>query len=154
MKHVTEEEDTDEEDYVYAVGELKQPMCRLKIDGEYVELMLDCGASVNFVDEVTYQRIYKGKAKTLAQAKRRIFSYGSSTTLPLLGTIQAKLTAKSNTSSATLHVLKGSSGNLLGYNTAQRLGPLKIVNQVGIDKTGPRYLASGEFRDLFGGIGK
>ena len=154
VKRVTEEEDTDEEDYVYAVGEKKQPMCRLEIDGEYVELMLDSGASVNLIDEVTYQGIYKGKVKTLAQAKRRIFSYGSPTPLPLLGTIHAKLTAKSNTTSATLHVVKGSSGNLLGYDTAQRLGLLKIVNQVGIDKTSPQYLASGEFRDLFGGIGK
>ena len=152
MKRVTEE-DTDEEDYVYAVGEKKQPMCRLEIDGESVELMLDSGASVNLVDEVTYQRIYKGKAKTLEQAKRRIFSYGSSTPLPLLGT-NAKLTAKPNTTSATLHVVKGSSGNLLGYDTAQRLGLLKIVNQVRINKTGPQCLASGEFRDLFGGIGK
>ena len=151
---MTEEEDTDEEDYVYAVGEKRQPICRLEIDGEYVELMLDYGASVNLVDEVTYQRIYKGKAKTLAQAKQRIFSYGSPTPLPLLGTIHAKLTANSNTTSATLHVVKGSSGNLLGYDTAQRLGLLKIVNQVGIDQTGPQYLASGEFRDLFGGIGK
>ena len=110
------EEDTDEEDYVYTVGEKKQPMCRLEIEGEYVELMLDSGASVNLVDEVTNQRIYKGKAKTLAQAKRRIFSYGSPTPLPLLGTIHAKLTANSNTTSATLHVVKGSSGNLLGYD--------------------------------------
>ena len=96
------EEDTDEEDYVYAVGEKKQPMCRLEIDGEYVERMLDSGASVNLVDEVTYQRICKGKANTLVQAKRRIFSWGLPTPLPLLGTIHAKLTANSNTTSATL----------------------------------------------------
>lgn len=153
MKRVTEE-DTDEEDYVYAVGEKKQPMCRLEIDGEYVELMLGSGASVNLIDEVTYQRIYKGKAKPLEQAKRRIFSYGSPTPLPLLGTIHAKITAKSDSTSATLHVVKGSSGNLLGYDTAQRLELLKIVNQVGTDKTSPQYLASGEFENLFGGIGK
>ena len=154
VKRVTEEDDTDEEDFVYAVGEKKQPMCRLAIGGEYVELMLDSGASVNLIDEVTYRRFYKGKAQTLAQAKRRVFSYGSPTPLPLLGTIHAKITAKSNSTSATLHVVKGSSGNLLGYDTAQRLGLLKIVNQVGIDKTSPQYLASGEFGDLFGGIGK
>ena len=154
MNRVTEEEDTDEEEYVYAVGEKKQPMCRVEIDGEYVELMLDSEASVNLIDEVAYQGICKGKVKTLAQAKRRIFSYGSPTPLPLLGTIHAKLTAKSNHTSATLHVVKGSSENLLGYDTAQRLGLLKIVNQVGMDKTSPQYLASGELRDLFGGIGK
>ena len=148
------DEDTDEEDYVYAVGEKKQPMCRLEIDGEHVELVLDSGASVNLIDEVTYQRIYKGKAKTLEQAKRRIFSYGSPTPLPLLGTIHAKITAKSNSTSTNLHVVKGSSRNFLGYDTAQKLGLLRIVNQVGIDKTSPQYLASGEFEDLFSGIGK
>ena len=129
-------------------------MCRLEIDGDYLEMMLDSGASVNLIDEVTYERIYKGKAKTLEQAKRRIFSYGSPTPLPLLGTIQAKITAKSNSTSATLHVVKGSSGNLLGYDTAQRLGLLRIVNQVGTEKTSPQYLASGEFENLFGDIGK
>ena len=147
-----EEEGSDDDDYV--VGEKKQPMCRLEIDGEYLEMMLDSGASVNLIDEVTYERIYKGKAKTLEQAKGRIFSYESPTPLPLLGTIQTKITAKSNSTSATLHVAKGSSGNLLGYDTAQRLGLLKIVNQVGNEKTSPQYLASGEFENLFGGIGK
>ena len=34
------------------------------------------------------------------------------------------------------------------------IGLLKIVKQVGTDKTGPQYLASGEFENLFGGIGK
>ena len=64
MKRGTEEEeeDTDEEVYVYAVGKKKQPMCRLEIAGEYVALMLDSRGSVNLVDEVTYQRIYKGNS--------------------------------------------------------------------------------------------
>ncbi len=116
--------------------------------------MLDSGASVNLIDKVTYQRIYKGKAKPLEQSKWQIFSYGSPTPLPLQGTIHAKITAKSNSTSATLHVVKGSSGNLLGYDTTQRLELLKIINQVGVDKTSPQYLVSGEFENLFDGIGK
>ena len=90
---------------MYAVGEKKQRICRLEIDGEHVELMLDSEASVNLIEEVTYQRIYKGKAKTLEQAKRRIFSCGSPTPPPLLGTVHAKITAKSNSTSANLHVV-------------------------------------------------
>ena len=45
-------------------------MCRLEIDRQYLEMMLDSGVSVNLIDEVRYQTIYKGKAKTLGQAKR------------------------------------------------------------------------------------
>ena len=69
MKRVREE-GTDDDGYVYAIGEKKKPMSRLEIDGEF--------------DEVTYERIYKGKAKTLELAKRQIFSYRSPTPLPLL----------------------------------------------------------------------
>ena len=47
-------------------------MCRLEIDREYLEMMLDSGASVNLINEVTYERIYKGKGKTLEQAKRDV----------------------------------------------------------------------------------
>ena len=39
VKRVTEEEGTDDDDYVYAVGEKKQPMCRLEIDGEYLDII-------------------------------------------------------------------------------------------------------------------
>ena len=63
VKRMTEEKGTDDDDYVYAVGEKKQPMCRLEIDREYLEMMLDSGASVNLIDEVTYERIYKAKQK-------------------------------------------------------------------------------------------
>ena len=73
VTRVTEEEDTDEEDYVYAVGEKGQPMWRLDIDGEYVELMLDSGASVNLIDEVTYRRVYKGKAKNPSTSQTASF---------------------------------------------------------------------------------
>ena len=66
MKRVTEEEDTDGEDYVYAVGEKKQPMCGLEIDGEYVELMLDSGASVNLVDEVLSKNLQRQNKNPLA----------------------------------------------------------------------------------------
>ena len=153
VKRVTEE-DTDEEGYVYAVsGDRKQPMCRATIDGKHAELMLDSGASVNLIDETTYKEIYKGKEKPLTKARRQIYSYGSSSPLPLLGAIKAKIAAKSNSISATLHVVKGHSGNLLGYDTAQKLGLVKIVNQVTV-KTSSQYLADGEFKDLFGGIGK
>ena len=56
VKRVTEEDGTDEDDYVYAVGEKKQPRNRLEIDGEYLEIMLDSEALVNhdLIAEVTY----------------------------------------------------------------------------------------------------
>ena len=63
MKRVREEEGTDDDDYIYAVGEKKQPMSRLEIDGEYLEMMLDSGASVNLIDEVRTREFTKAKQK-------------------------------------------------------------------------------------------
>ena len=63
VKRVTEEEGTDDDDYVYAVGEKKQPMSRLEIDGQYLEMMLDSGASVNLIDEVRTREFTKAKQK-------------------------------------------------------------------------------------------
>ena len=39
------------------------------IDGERADLMLDSGASVNLIDEITYKEIYKGKEKNKQDAK-------------------------------------------------------------------------------------
>ena len=98
-------------------------MYRATIDGERTELVLDSGASVILIDESAYEEIYKGKEKPLKQARRRIYSYGSSSPLPLLKAIEAEIAEKSNSISATLHVVKGRSGNLLGYDTVPR-GPV------------------------------
>ena len=78
-------QDTDEEDgYVYTVGRDTQPMCRVEINGKQVEMMVDSGASVDLVDECTFNELYKGKEEIPTDTKRKIFSYGFPTPLPLL----------------------------------------------------------------------
>ena len=74
--------------------------------------------------------------------------------LPLMGTIQAEQSANTNSTQATLHIVKGASGSLLGYNTAKQLGALKIINQLKTEETRTQFPASGEFASLFGRIGK
>ena len=145
--------DTDVEDeYVYTVGRDKQPMCQVKIDEKQVEMMVDSGASVDLIDENIFRELYKEKAPE--KTKRRIFSYGSPTPLPLLGTVKAEISANANSTQTTLHIVKGASGNLLGFHTAKQLGVLKIVNQVKTDETRFQPLTNKEFESLFGGIGK
>ena len=102
-----------------------------------MEMMVDSGASVDLMDERTFRELYKRKVPEVN--KRRIFSEGSSTPLPVLGTIEAKIFANANSTWTTLHVIGGASGNLLGCNTTTKLGVLKIINQVKPDETGPVY---------------
>ena len=93
---------------MYTVGRDKQPMCQVKIDEKQVKMMVDSGASVDLIDENTFRELYKEKAPE--KTKRRIFSYGSPTPLPLLGTVKAEISANANSTQTTLHIVKGASG--------------------------------------------
>ena len=117
-----------------------------------MEMMVDSGASVDVMDEGTFRELYKRKVPEVTE--RRIFPYGSSTPLPDLGTIEAKIFANTNGTKTTLHVIKGASGNLLSINTTTKLGVFKIINQVKPDETSPRSPVNGDLESLLGGMGK
>ena len=82
------------------------------------------------------------------------FLLGSSTPLPVLEPIEAEIFANANSTWKTLHVIKGASGDLLGFNSATKLSVLKIINQVKPDETGPQFPVNRDLESLFGGIGK
>ena len=161
MASVETSQHPDEEyEYVYTVNyaeSKKPPICRVQIDGNVVEMMIDSGASVNLLDETTFQRINNSGNKTLRPAHNKIYSYGSATPLPLLGTFTTSIKSSSINSITQLHVVKGNTGNLLSYNTAQKLGLIRIsINTTTVmdsNKNSPEFLQE-EFKSLFGGVGK
>ena len=145
----------DEYEYAYTINyiESKKPlMCQVQVNGKAVEMMIDTGASDNLLDEATFHRIDCGN-KLQEHAHSKIYSYGSDTPLPLLGTLST--TIKSSSTTTQLHVVKGNMGNLLSYNTAQKLGLITIsVNTTtvtDVNKNSPESLQE-EFECLFGGI--
>ena len=129
-------------------------MCQVQVNGKAVEMMIDTGASVNLLDEATFHRIDCGN-KLLEHAHSKIYSYGFDTPLPLLGTLSTTIKSSSNSTTTQLHVVKGNLGNLLSYNTAQKLGLITIsVNTTtvtDVNKNSPESLQE-EFECLFGGI--
>ena len=60
---------SDEEyEYVYTIDHQenkKPPICQLQINGKTVKMMIDSGASVNLLDETTFQRINSMDLKPL-----------------------------------------------------------------------------------------
>ena len=129
-------------------------MCQVQVNGKTVEMMIDTVASVNPLDEATFHRIDCGN-KLLEHAHSKIYSYGFDTPLPLLGTLSTTIKSSSNSTTTQLHVVKGNMGNLLSYNTAQKLGLITIsVNTTtvtDVNKNSPESLQE-EFECLFGGI--
>ena len=117
----------DEYEYAYTINYIeskKPPMCQVQVNGKAVE-MIDTGASVNLLDEATFHRIYCGN-KLSEHAHSKIYSYGSDTPLPLAGTLSTTIKSSSNSTTTQLHIVKGNMGNLLHYNTAQKLGLITI----------------------------
>ena len=152
---------SDEEyEYVYTINyqeNKKPPMCQLQINGKAVEMMIDSGASVNLLDETTFQRINSSGNGNLRPTHTKIYSYGCETPLPLLGTFTATVKFNNASTFVPLLVVKGRNGNLLSYHTAQKLGLITVsVNTATItdrDTNNSESLKE-QFKSLFRGIGK
>ena len=150
----------DEYEYVYTINyqeNKKPPMCELQINEKTVEMMIDSGASVNLLDETTFQIINSSRNENLKPTHTKIYSYGCETPLLLLGTFTATVRLKNASTSTPLLVVKGKNGNLLSYHTAQKLGLITVSANIATitdRNTNKSKSLKEEFKSLFGGIGK
>lgn len=96
-------------------------------------MMVDTGASTDILDEETFAKIAKSSKIQLQEASARIFTYGSTSQLKVLGKFKADMEARGNTVTATVHVLEGAHGSLLGYTTASELGLVNMnINTIAL----------------------
>ena len=119
----------------------------MEIEGKQLSMMIDTGATVNLIDEATYNEIDQHRVKQLKKTGNNIYSYGSTTPLPILGMTTSTIRTPSATTTAHLHVVKGNAGNLLSYDTAKQLNLLTVDEHDDL-----RF--DQQFECLFGGIGK
>jgi len=106
-----ETEETFDEEYecVYPINpkeNRKPPIYQLQVNGKSEEMMIDSGASVNLLDEITFARIKSHGNESLRPTQTKIYSYGSETPLPLLGTFNATVKSSYASTSAQLLVVK------------------------------------------------
>ena len=115
------------EDELFAISSTTStPTLIVFINDTPVNMKIDTGASVNILDEATYNAL-----KPIPQLRERhtpIYSYNSSQALPVLGTFNTTLRYKNHTAQAEFVVIKGSSGNLLSYKSCTELELIKIVH--------------------------
>ena len=92
-----------------------------------MKVLIDSGASVNLLDKHTYDNLIPRPA--LKKTSVKIFPYGSEKHLNILGMFHAKLSGSGEDRTpvtAKLYVTEGSSGSLIGQNTAIEIGLLHI----------------------------
>ena len=112
--------------HISAPPKLKPPLYPIQINGNIVNILIDSGASVNILDEPTFNKI-KPKPN-LEQTGMRIYSFQSSEPLQTIGKFIAQVSVPSHTSivEATFLVVKGHGGSLLSRQTAEALDILRV----------------------------
>ena len=98
---------------------------------------------------------------SLRHTSTKIYSYGGTSPLPVIGTFSTRVESKTRTTAATIYVIKGENGCLLSYKTATELELISVIAQTNasVNTTTPlSTLSSTQLRsecsDLFHGIGK
>lgn len=116
----------------------------LKLNNVDTSLLIDTGSTVNIIDEETHQKIGK---PTLQKIKEpNLYPYGTSNPLRILGQCELLIETKHKIQCHKFFVTKGNHGSLMGYQTAQALNLVKILQNIN-DPTST-------YPNLFKGIGK
>ena len=132
------ETDSDEsDDYCYTItteteviNSVKQslPQVSLKLNNVDTSLLIDTGSTVNIIDEETHQKIGK---PTLQKIKEpNLYPYGTSNPLRILGQCELLIETKHKIQCHKFFVTKGNHGSLMGYQTAQALNLVKILQNI------------------------
>lgn len=151
----------DDEEYVFttcpedeqvhvALGKQRIPKRLIQVQGQQVEMIVDTGASVNILESHTYDSL---RVKpTLQPTTTRVFPYGATTPLSVLGMANFELQHNGEQLSVPFHVIEGNSGNLLGYAAAENLKILTMARQ--ITTADDKVKVIEDYSDLFEGMGK
>lgn len=155
---IKESGSSSEDDYVYGVKQntqSKQPTSNIVICQTKVTVMIDSGASVNILNEATFNKLIV--KPNLQKDRAKIYAYGAQSPLPILGSFISEVSSKHKFSSSKFFVVKGSGHvSLLSYQTATELGLIEIINAIPSPiqfKTVADKLVA-EYPELFEGIGK
>ena len=105
----------------------KVPTVSVQISGITVNMIIDTGASIDILDEATYNKVHKHN-NILLTPSLKLFAYGSATQLKVLVlcSFQSLISINDAQCVSAFHVLVGNHGFLLSYATAAKLGILQL----------------------------
>ena len=111
------------------VRDVSTPKTKVMISDVPLQVLIDTGASFNVIDGKTYQTIIKSRQNkriSLSNTATKIYSYGGSKPLPVLGTFTTHVESKQKRTPATIYVIRGEHGCLLSYQTTTELDLISI----------------------------
>ena len=91
------------------------PHVKVKINNTTIKMVIDTGASIDILDETTFNALQKKEKIELSRSKTKLFAYGSSEQLPILGKFDSTIETKDKITYSCLHVVKGNAGSSMSY---------------------------------------
>ncbi|CAB4016774.1 uncharacterized protein K02A2.6-like, partial [Paramuricea clavata] len=129
------------------------PQVQISVNTTPINMVIDTGASIDIIDELAFNTLQKQRPIALQRSKTRIFAYGATNQLPVMGQFLATLECLTGATTTQVHVIKGNFGCLLSYQTASALGLIMLnVNNVKPEHATHEQLMK-EYAHLFNGIG-
>ncbi len=154
----------DDDDYLYSIqdkqnqgqvnatrtyGKKRGAIRHIKVSGKEIPIMIDSGATVDIMDQETYDSMRKeGYIRgALKDSTRKLYPYGVDIQLPVIGVATLPVVYENTTLNCDFHVVRGRRGNLLSLQSAEEIGILHIAYSI-------QYQKITEDTELFTGIGK
>ena len=144
----------EEDEYAFTVkGTLETGKVAVSVEGVAVESIIDSGASTNVIDKCLWENLKKKHVKcTSRRAIKRLYAYGSTTPLTVMGTFTAEVNVAGKHVTTEFTVIEEKGEPLLGRQTAMELGVLKLQVPKQFVNNVTDHIA--RHRALFHGIGK
>lgn len=119
----------EEIDYIFHLDGDDSIKCT--VGGIDIDMIIDSGSKCNIISDITWENLKSCGVRVTNQDKnpnRKFMAYGSSSSLEVLGSFESTITLgdKSVKDTATFYVIKNGKRNLLGKDSATKLGVLKV----------------------------
>lgn len=128
-----------EVDYVFNVD--NDAVIECDVGGVEIGMLVDSGCKVNLITTETWEKLKNLKVRVenqIPEPNKMLLAYGSKTPLNVKGSFETEIKVKDRKEHSTIYIVDGGTRDLLGKETAIRLGVLKIgieVNSVNDEKT-------------------
>ena len=117
------EEECDQE--IFTLSGKDDAIISIEIEGQPIHFLIDSCSSINAIDKQTFGKL-KTRKSMLEKTTTKLFPYGSSKPIPLIGKTKMNATVNNETCAIEFHVIAGNGKPLLGRKSATELGLLHI----------------------------
>ena len=97
---------------------------KLKVNNTNINFIIDSGNSINVIEKTSFRKLNLGNKVELQRSKQKIYPYGTTEPLFMLGYFDTTLKNKNVIVRARIHVVDSNDArNLLGLETSKELHP-------------------------------